>query len=40
MAINFNTTIDTFAQTQKTVRAKNFMEFTSKKKLQDNGEVT
>lgn len=40
MAINFNTTIDTFAQTQKTVRAKNFMEFTSKKKLQESGEVT
>lgn len=40
MAINFTTTIDTFAQTQKTTRAKNFLEFTSKKKLKESGEIT
>ena len=41
MAINFTSNINDFASTQtRATRVKNFMEFTSKKKLEDAGVLT
>lgn len=41
MSINFTSNINDFASTQtRATRAKNFMEFTSKKKLEDAGVLT
>lgn len=41
MSINFTSNINDFASTQtRTTRAKNFMEFTSKKKLEDAAVLT
>ena len=41
MSINFTSNINDFASTQtRATRVKNFMEFTSKKKLEDSGVLT
>lgn len=41
MSINFTSSINDFASTQsRATRVKNFMEFTSKKKLEDAGVLT
>ena len=41
MSINFTSNINDFASTQtRATRVKNFMEFTSKKKLEDAGVLT
>ena len=40
MAINFTTNIEQYTTTQKNTRAKHFMEFTSKKQLQDASILT
>ena len=40
MAINFTTNIEQYTTTQKSTRAKYFMEFTSKKQLQDASILT